>query len=92
MPETKEIRLLLIEDDEGDALLLKELLLGIGRVRLAGHVTSLGALRAAIITAEPDVILMDLGLPDGSGLDSLRSAVELADAVTIVVLTGLDDE
>jgi two-component system sensor histidine kinase UhpB len=38
-----------------------------------------------------DVILLDLGLPDAAGLDTLRAARDLAGDAPIVVLTGSDD-
>lgn len=39
-----------------------------------------------------DIVLLDLGLPDSMGLDTLRLARASAPDVTIVVLTGLTDE
>ena len=39
-----------------------------------------------------DIILLDLGLPDASGLDAVRKAHAAAPHTPLVVLTGLDDE
>jgi signal transduction histidine kinase len=39
-----------------------------------------------------DVVLLDMGLPDGHGLDTLRRARAAAPDVVMIVLTGLDDE
>jgi serine phosphatase RsbU (regulator of sigma subunit) len=50
---------------------------------------------AAALAALPDGIactLVDLGLPDTSGLDAVRALREHAPAVAVVVLTGRDDE
>jgi DNA-binding NarL/FixJ family response regulator len=45
------------------------------------------------LTAHPvDIILLDLGLPDAQGLGAVRRAHAAAPRVTLVVLTGLDDE
>src|ERR1700676_5193784 len=39
-----------------------------------------------------DIVLLDMGLPDGHGLDTVRRAHAAAPAVPVIVLTGLDDE
>jgi signal transduction histidine kinase len=39
-----------------------------------------------------DIVLLDMGLPDGHGLDTVRRARAVAPDVPLIVLTGLDDE
>jgi DNA-binding NarL/FixJ family response regulator len=39
-----------------------------------------------------DVVLLDLGLPDGQGFDAFKKVQAQAPAVPVVVLTGFDDE
>ena len=39
-----------------------------------------------------DIVLLDMGLPDGHGLDTLRRARAAAPDVAMIVLTGLEDE
>jgi len=39
-----------------------------------------------------DIVLLDMGLPDGHGLDTVRRAHAVAPGVPVIVLTGLDDE
>jgi DNA-binding response OmpR family regulator len=39
-----------------------------------------------------DIVLLDMGLPDVHGLDTVRRAHAAAPDVPIFVLTGLDDE
>jgi serine phosphatase RsbU (regulator of sigma subunit)/CheY-like chemotaxis protein len=85
------VRLLLVEDDEGDAFLVRELLLDTGtEVQLSRA----GTLREAVdlLPGDVDCVLLDLGLPDASGLDALSSVLECAPAIAVLVLTGLDDE
>jgi serine phosphatase RsbU (regulator of sigma subunit) len=81
---------LLVEDDNGDALLVTELLESAGSKLTTVRVTSLGELPERL-SARTVCILMDLGLPDTSGLDGLRHVLALAGAVPVVVLTGLAD-
>lgn len=58
------------------------------------HVTRLSdGLDRLVETADdpPDVVLLDLNLPDSSGIETLQRVREHADPVPIVVLTGLQD-
>ena len=53
-------------------------------------VTSCGDARAALATAEFDAIVLDLMLPDGSGLDILRELRRRQDATPVLLLTAKD--
>ncbi|MFD0312936.1 PP2C family protein-serine/threonine phosphatase [Streptomyces flavalbus] len=82
-------RILLVEDDDGDALLVTELLRDTDlRHSLARRRTAAEA-RRALAEAAYDCVLLDLHLPDVSGLSTV-AAVQDADTDTaIIVLTGL---
>lgn len=82
------LHLLLVEDDDGDALLVEELLLDAG---LTADLTRAWSLEAALdALGDPvDCVLLDLGLPDATGLDALVQLRLVSDAA-LVVLTGLD--
>jgi len=87
------IRVLLVEDNPGDARLFTELVrdTGAGQWRLV----QVDRLSAALdrLRSEPfDVMLLDLSLPDADGLDTLIRAHAEAPKIPIVVLTGHDDE
>src|SRR5689334_3114067 len=92
MPEMP-ITIVLIEDNPGDARLIGEILVenASGRFvvrhadRLANGLDLLGESGA-------DVILLDLSLPDSTGLDTFRRTCERAPQVPVVVLTARDDE
>lgn len=63
-------RILVVDDDPGIGMLLERYLGGRGlEVRV---VRSAGALRRELVRPAFDVLLLDLGLPDGDGLDALR--------------------
>jgi MinD-like ATPase involved in chromosome partitioning or flagellar assembly/ActR/RegA family two-component response regulator len=87
------ISVLLIEDNPGDALLVEELLTEAGRG--AFSIECQGQLSAGVERlAEQsfDVVLLDLTLPDSRGLPTFIRFKELAPAVPIIILTGLEDE
>jgi serine phosphatase RsbU (regulator of sigma subunit) len=85
------VRLLLVEDDEGDAFLVRELLVDSPTPVDVVWVRSLSDARAALPDGF-DCVLIDLGLPDAHGLDALRGVLADADDTAVLVLTGLDDE
>jgi serine phosphatase RsbU (regulator of sigma subunit) len=86
------MRVLLVEDDEGDAFLVRELLLDAGSDVQLLRARSVAEAAAHLVDAGIDCVLLDLGLPDASGLDALRSVLELAPNIAVLVLTGLSDE
>ncbi len=53
---------------------------------------SLAQTRSALQECAPDLILLDLGLSDSSGLDTVRQTAALCPEIPIVVLTGTSDE
>ena len=85
--------LLIIEDNAGDARLLREMFdeEGSSTTEMI-HVGSMGEAEKYLSDHDVDVILLDLGLPDAQGLQAIRRAHIAAPAAPLVVLTGLDDE
>ena len=85
--------LLLVEDNAGDARLLREMFNEAGAipVRLT-HVQSMSDAEQHLVGHNVDIILLDLGLPDAQGLGAVRRARAAAPRIPLVVLTGLDDE
>ena len=91
---TKPIKvLLLVEDNPGDARLLREMLhdQGLHETDLT-HVAQLGEAEKHLAENKVDIILLDLGLPDAQGLGAVRRTHAVAPRVPLVVLTGMDDE
>ncbi len=86
----QQVRILLVEDDDGDALLVEELLREAGTGVTVQRARRLADARTLIRNAE--CVLLDLGLPDSQGLDSLRWLLRQEPDVAVVVLTGVADE
>jgi serine phosphatase RsbU (regulator of sigma subunit) len=77
-----QVQVLLVEDDDGDALLVEELLLEVGAAVIVQRARSL----------TQACVLLDLGLPDSQGLNGLRQLLQADPEAAVVVLTGEADE
>lgn len=63
-----------------------------GRSVVVEHVSTLEQAILALEEQHFDCVVLDLGLPDGCGIDAVMALCNVAPEVTIVVLTGLDDD
>ena len=87
------INVLLIEDNRGDARLLGETLAdGRGAQFELLHADRLSLGFEQLDKGNIDVVLLDLGLPDSQGFDTLTAVQKYAPDVPVVVLTGFDDD
>jgi len=89
----KALQILLVEDNAGDARLLREMFSK--EKPDSFEFTHLLRMSDAVIHLAKggvDIVLLDMGLPDGHGLDTVRRAHGAAPGVPLIVLTGLDDE
>ena len=90
---TEPLRILLVEDNPGDADLIVELLSRDVFTRLVIKSASrLSEALAAVASEVFDVVLLDLGLPDSIGMDTLRAMRQQAAKLPIIVFTGNNDE
>jgi signal transduction histidine kinase len=86
-------RVLLIEDNPGDARLLAETLKDVpGNPFELMHADLVGSALERLDRERFDAILLDLALPDGQGFDVLRRLLDVAPSIPVLVLTGLNDE
>lgn len=83
--------ILLIEDDDGDAVLVRECLAQSRGERPLVWQRTLAEGLAAIVSAGPVCVLLDLGLPDADGLSALYRVVDAAADTPVIVLTGRHD-
>jgi len=87
-----DIRLLLVDDHEVVRAGLCALLAGIVGVEVVGEAGSVAEGVAEAARLAPEVILMDLRLPDGSGVDACREILSAAPRTRILFLTSYSDE
>jgi signal transduction histidine kinase/DNA-binding NarL/FixJ family response regulator len=86
------MRILLIEDNDDDVVLVREMLSAAGRDCFElDWVDRVSLGKHNLATARPEAILLDLSLPDSSGLDTFEKIHAAAPEVATVVLSGLDD-
>lgn len=87
------MNILLVEDNPGDAFLVKFYLEEsmFSKAQFI-HAEFLGTAIDLISKNNIDVILLDLGLPDSQGIDTLKKILDTTTKSVVIVLTGLDDE
>ena len=85
-------RILLVEDSRGDSILIAEALRDRdgGAFEVERSISLADALKR-VATDRFDAVLLDLGLPDSQGFDTVTAMVAATPA-PVLVLTGLDDE
>jgi len=85
-----QVQVLLVEDDDGDAVLVGELLREVGAPVVVRRARSLT--QAKNLVSGAACVLLDLGLPDSQGLNGLRQLLQLEPDAAVVVLTGQASE
>jgi DNA-binding NarL/FixJ family response regulator len=82
----------LLEDEPHTRAAIAAKLAQAGSIDLISSVATLAEMRESLQQRQPDVLIVDLELPDGSGLDLIAHAHARWPALHILVLTVLDDE
>jgi signal transduction histidine kinase/DNA-binding response OmpR family regulator len=90
---SKPLKILLVEDNPGDADLIQEMLPTTDESGFVVHcVSRLSEAVSHLEEKEADLTLLDLDLPDSQGIETVRLAHQAAPKMPIVVLTGNQDE
>ncbi len=89
----KSIKILLVEDNPGDARSIREMLneLDDNQYEIF-HTTRLDNGLKILVKDNFDLILLDLCLPDSEGMDTFNIMKYNADDIPIIVLTGLKED
>jgi response regulator NasT len=86
-PETATIRVLLAEDDDNARKLFTDLLATLGHTVVAAVATGAEAVNAVRDLA-PDAVLLDVHMPDGSGIDAAKAIAQEAPGTAVMLFTG----
>jgi PAS domain S-box-containing protein len=88
-----KLAILIIEDNPGDARLIHEMLKETGNSEFSLECADRLSTGLKLLSEhDPELILLDLGLPDSQGLLTLDKVHDMSPQTPIVIMTGLDDE
>lgn len=82
--------ILVIEDDDAVRRFLRTILVGHGHAVVEARTVAAGT--RELTARQPDVVLLDLGLPDGNGLDVLGALAAGEPRIPVIVLSARDQE
>jgi len=91
-PPSTTISVALVEDDAHSQAAFQHALARAADMHLLSVSGTLAQARQALATAAPDVLLVDIGLPDGSGIDLIRLVHQQYPQCNIMVCTTFGDE
>lgn len=90
---SNSVKILLVEDNPGDARLVRELLKEVSNFPYELlHAESIASAVEFLGQSPTDVVLLDFSLPDGQGMRLIQNIVDTDPNVPVVIFTGLDDE
>lgn len=79
---------LIIDDDSKTAEKLTEMLSDYPDLKIVGHATTVAEGRTMVEELQPDVLFLDIELPDGNGLELLKEVVKTNPKLYVVIFTG----
>ncbi|MBN9151163.1 MAG: response regulator transcription factor [Cryobacterium sp.] len=86
------IRVVLVEDHELVRRGIAELISAESDMDVVAEAGTVAQARSRIAATNPDIVLLDVRLPDGSGIDVCRSIRQEAPQIRCLILTAYDDE
>jgi two-component system, NarL family, response regulator DevR len=91
-PARKPIRLLLVDDHQVVRVGLRTLLHNNQGITVIGEAASKAAAVREATRLKPDVILMDVRLPDGSGVEATREILAMHPTTRVLFLTSFAED
>lgn len=89
--QPNKLRVMLVDDSELVRVGLRSVLEGTDDIEVVAEAASIAAAITAAGQSQPDVVLLDLRLPDGMGFDACRQILRRQPNMRILVLTSMDD-
>jgi len=88
----RRIRLVVVDDHEVVRVGLTDLLNRTGRIEVVGEAATVAQAVSETRRLEPDMVLMDLRLSDGSGLEACREILTTHPDIRVLFLTSYSDD
>ncbi len=92
MEKRTPLRILVVDDHELVRMGLRTLLGGVPGLVVVGEAASVVEAIASAAECRPDVVLMDVRLPDGSGVEACREIRSAQPATRVLMLTSFVDD
>jgi DNA-binding response OmpR family regulator len=90
--DIKPTKILLVEDSTSDAMLMEEMLSNVEDFpHSVQHVESLKQSKEQLEGTKYDAVILDLSLPDSTGLKTYTTMRSMAPDTPIIIMTGNDD-
>jgi two-component system response regulator DevR len=86
-----KLRVMLVDDSELVRVGLRSVIEGTDDIEVVGEAASIATAVRAVDQYQPDVVLLDLRLPDGMGFEACRRILRQHPNMRILVLTSMDD-
>jgi two-component system response regulator DevR len=91
-PAKNRIRLVLVDDSQVVRMGLRSLITTEPRIDLIGEAGTVATAVETCVRLKPDVVLLDIRLPDGTGFDACRQILAKLPDTRVLVLTSVADE
>jgi DNA-binding NarL/FixJ family response regulator len=92
MDRAEPLRLVLVDDHELVRVGLRILLEGVPEVEIVGEASTAAEALAVVRETRPDVAVLDMRLPDGTGADACRAIRAAVPETRVLVLSAFDDD
>ena len=86
------VRVVIVDDSEVVRLGLRALLGGESAIQIVGEAPNVAAGIDTSLRTRPDVVLLDIRLPDGSGFDACRAILKRLPDTRVLILTSVADD
>jgi two-component system response regulator DevR len=91
-PEKKRVRIVMVDDSEVVRMGLRSLLGAAPAIEIVGEAAHVAGAVETCARTRPDVVLLDIRLPDGTGFDACRRILKLLPATRALILTSVADD
>ena len=86
------VRIVIVDDSEVVRMGLRTLLGGESAIQIVGETSNVASATETALRLRPDVVMLDIRLPDGSGFDACRAILKRLPDTRVLILTSVADD